>query len=69
MASFVAKGPRADGHEVVVAEDGGPGLFLAFSAEVDLVVPDLGRPWLAARDVLGVVLTGEDLRHHAGLPG
>jgi len=71
IASLVAKGLRADGHEVVVAEDGQLGLFLAEADAVDLVVLDLGLPGLpggAVLQALGqrrdappvVVLTGDD---------
>ena len=78
IASFVVKGLRADGHDVMVAEDGGLGLFPAVSDEVDLVVLDLGLPGLPGGIVLGwlaeqrpglpvVVLTGyDDPQHRAG---
>jgi DNA-binding response OmpR family regulator len=71
IASLVAKGLRADGHDVVVAEDGQLGLFLADADDVDLVVLDLGLPGLPGGAVLNalgrrrgalpvVVLTGRD---------
>jgi DNA-binding response OmpR family regulator len=41
LAQVVASGLRRDGHEVVVAEDGDVGLFLAETEAFDLFVLDL----------------------------
>ena len=49
IAGFLAKALTADGHEVVVAEDGEVGLFLGLTEPFDAVVLDLtlpGRPGL-----------------------
>ena len=49
IAGFLAKALTADGHEVVIAEDGEVGLFLGLTEPFDAVVLDLtlpGRPGL-----------------------
>ncbi|MGH3862618.1 response regulator transcription factor [Actinokineospora sp.] len=52
IAALIAKALRLDGHEVVVAEDGDLGLFLAMADRVDAVVLDLGLPGMSGREVL-----------------
>lgn len=44
IASFVAKGLRADGHLTTVVGDGRDGLCHALSGDYDLVVLDIGLP-------------------------
>lgn len=46
IASFVAKGLRAEGHQTTVAGDGATGLDHALSGEFDLLVLDIGLPVL-----------------------
>ena len=71
IAEFVAQALRRDGHDVVVAEDGEVGLFLASIEPFDAVVLDLALPGTSGLDVLKeiraeyadlpvVVLTGHD---------
>lgn len=71
IAAFVAKGLGKAGWDVVVAEDGAVGLFLATTERFDAVVLDLGLPDTDGLDVLRqiragggalpvVVLTGQD---------
>ena len=71
IAAFLAKALRLDGHEVVVAEDGEVGLFLALSEPFDAVVLDLTLPGRSGLQVLEevhrsraalpvVMLTGRD---------
>jgi len=52
IASFVAKGLRADGHTTAVATDGHVGLDRALSGDFDLVVLDIGLPGLDGFSVL-----------------
>ena len=52
IASFVAKGLRAEGHQATVASDGPSGLDHAMSGEFDLVVLDIGLPGLDGYAVL-----------------
>jgi DNA-binding response OmpR family regulator len=52
IASFVAKGLRADGHVATVAGDGVIGLDHALSGEHDLMILDIGLPRLDGFDVL-----------------
>ena len=52
IASFVAKGLRADGHLTTVVADGREGLDHAMSGEFDLMVLDIGLPSLDGFDVL-----------------
>lgn len=44
IASFVAKGVRAEGHQATIAATGGEGLDEALSGNHDLVVLDIGLP-------------------------
>lgn len=71
IASFVSRGLAKAGWDVVVAEDGAVGLFLATTEGFDAVVLDLGLPDADGLDVLAdirladpglpvVVLTGHD---------
>jgi len=71
IASFLAKGLTKIGWDVVVAEDGAVGLFLATTDSFDAVVLDLGLPDTDGISVLTairaeeretpvVVLTGQD---------
>jgi DNA-binding response OmpR family regulator len=52
IASFVAKGLRADGHLTTVVADGHEGLDRALSGDFDLVVLDIGLPGLDGFEVL-----------------
>lgn len=52
IASFVAKGLRAEGHLATVAGDGPGGLDLALSGDFDLMVLDIGLPGLDGFEVL-----------------
>jgi DNA-binding response OmpR family regulator len=52
IASFVAKGLRAEGHAPTVATDGPGGLDEAMSGRFDLVVLDIGLPGLDGFEVL-----------------
>ncbi len=52
IASFVAKGLRAEGHRTTVAGDGQEGLDLALAGDVDLLVLDIGLPTLDGFGVL-----------------
>ena len=52
IASFVAKGLRAEGHVVTVVGDGVTGLDHALSGEHDLMVLDIGLPRLDGFKVL-----------------
>nr|WP_227464579.1 response regulator transcription factor [Nocardioides lijunqiniae] len=52
IASFVAKGLRADGHVATVVSDGVLGLDHALSGEHDLMILDIGLPRLDGFDVL-----------------
>ncbi|WP_193613114.1 winged helix-turn-helix domain-containing protein [Nocardioides lijunqiniae] len=52
IASFVAKGLRADGHVATVVGDGVLGLDHALSGEHDLMILDIGLPRLDGFDVL-----------------
>ncbi len=52
IASFVAKGLRAEGHRTTIAADGQEGLDLALAGDVDLVVLDIGLPTLDGFGVL-----------------
>jgi two-component system, OmpR family, copper resistance phosphate regulon response regulator CusR len=71
IAEFLERGLSDDGYEVVVAQDGEVGLFLATTDDVDFVVLDLGLPDASGLDVLEqlrtnrpnlpvIVLTGHD---------
>ena len=52
IASFVAKGLRAEGHRATVATDGVSGLDEALSGDHDLVVLDIGLPGMDGFEVL-----------------
>jgi DNA-binding response OmpR family regulator len=52
IASFVAKGLRADGHLATTVGDGRAGLDHALSGDFDLVVLDIGLPGLDGFEVL-----------------
>jgi DNA-binding response OmpR family regulator len=52
IAEFLLKGLAQDGYEVIVAEDGEIGLFLALSERFDAVVLDIGLPGRSGLDVL-----------------
>lgn len=52
IASFVAKGLRAEGHTAVVAADGPTGLDHALGGDIDLIVLDIGLPGLDGFEVL-----------------
>lgn len=52
IASFVAKGLRAEGHLATVAGDGPTGLDHALSGDFDLMVLDIGLPRMNGFEVL-----------------
>lgn len=52
-AEFVSMGLQLDGHEVVVAEDGDVGVFLAATEPFDLFVLDLALPGASGLEILG----------------
>jgi len=52
IASFVAKGLRADGHVATIAVDGPTGLDEALSGSHDLVVLDIGLPVMDGFELL-----------------
>jgi DNA-binding response OmpR family regulator len=52
IASFVAKGLRAEGHTATVVGDGREGLDHALSGDFDLMVLDIGLPGLNGFEVL-----------------
>jgi DNA-binding response OmpR family regulator len=52
IASFVAKGLRAEGHQPTVVGDGPAGLDEALSGRFDLMVLDIGLPGLDGFEVL-----------------
>ncbi|MCR1783370.1 response regulator transcription factor [Nocardioides carbamazepini] len=52
IASFVAKGLRAEGHRTTVAADGPAGLDHALAGDVDLVVLDIGLPGMDGFELL-----------------
>ena len=52
IASFVAKGLRAEGHQPTVADDGPSGLDEALSGRFDLMVLDIGLPGMDGFEVL-----------------
>ncbi|NYG60737.1 DNA-binding response OmpR family regulator [Nocardioides daedukensis] len=52
IASFVAKGLRAEGHQSVIADDGPAGLDLVLTDDFDLVVLDIGLPGMDGFEVL-----------------
>jgi len=52
IASFIAKGLKAEGHVTVEVGDGQSGLDHALSGEFDLMVLDIGLPRVSGFDVL-----------------
>jgi DNA-binding response OmpR family regulator len=62
IASFVARGLTAQGHQVMTAANGLDGIALATEPEVDLVILDLSLPDIDGTDVLA------RLRGPRGLP-
>ena len=52
IASFVAKGLRAEGHVATISPDGESGLDEALSGEFDLMVLDIGLPGMDGFEVL-----------------
>jgi DNA-binding response OmpR family regulator len=52
IASFIAKGLKAEGHATTEVADGQTGLDHALSGEFDLMVLDIGLPRLSGFDVL-----------------
>jgi DNA-binding response OmpR family regulator len=52
IASFLAKGLGAEGHQTTIAADGNLGLELALSRSFDLVILDIGLPGLDGFQVL-----------------
>ncbi len=52
IASFIAKGLRADGHQATVVGDGPGGLDHALSGEHDLMILDIGLPGMDGFEVL-----------------
>ena len=52
IASFVAKGLKAEGHRTTIASDGAEGLDQALSGAFDLVVLDIGLPKLGGFELL-----------------
>lgn len=62
IASFVARGLTAQGHQVVAAANGRDGIEVASEPDVDLVILDLGLPDLDGTEVLS------RLRRSSGSP-
>ncbi len=52
IINFVRRGLESAGHQVLVANDGIDGLAMALSADVELVVLDLGLPGIPGEEVL-----------------
>ncbi|HVL98677.1 MAG TPA: response regulator [Egibacteraceae bacterium] len=52
IAAFLVKGLQGDGCDVVVAEDGEVGLYLATAESFDAVILDIGLPGLHGVEVL-----------------
>lgn len=52
IASFIAKGLRAEGHTPTVASDGPTGLDEGLSGQADLIVLDIGLPGMDGFEVL-----------------
>jgi DNA-binding response OmpR family regulator len=52
IASFVAKGLKAEGHRTTIATDGAEGLDHAMSGAFDLVILDIGLPKLDGFELL-----------------
>ena len=62
IASFVARGLTAQGHQVMTAANGLDGIEVASEPDVDLVILDLGLPDIEGTDVLS------HLRRAGGTP-
>jgi DNA-binding response OmpR family regulator len=62
IASFVARGLAAQGHQVMTASNGLDGIEIASEPDVDLVILDLGLPDIDGTDVLS------HLRRSGGTP-
>ena len=62
IASFVARGLTAQGHQVMIASNGLDGIEVASEPDVDLVILDLGLPDIEGTDVLS------HLRRTGGTP-
>jgi DNA-binding response OmpR family regulator len=62
IASFVARGLAAQGHQVMTAASGLDGIEVASEPDVDLVILDLGLPDIDGTDVLS------HLRRSGGFP-
>ena len=52
IASFLAKGLTAEGHQTTIAEDGALALHLAVTGSFDLVILDIGLPTMDGFEVL-----------------
>jgi DNA-binding response OmpR family regulator len=60
IAQFVSSGLGRDGYEVVVAEDGDVGVFLATTEPFDLVVLDVAEPSAPWLEILGRIRSAGD---------
>jgi DNA-binding response OmpR family regulator len=60
VADFVANGLGRDGHEVVVAEDGEVGVFLASTEPFDVFVLDLALQDASGLEILGRIQSAID---------
>lgn len=52
IASFLAKGLTAEGHQTTIADDGALALHLSLSGSFDLVILDIGLPTMDGFEVL-----------------
>jgi len=59
IAGFISRGFEVAGMEVVVAEDGEVGAFMAVNEPFDAVVLDLSLPGLSGMEVLQLVRTSK----------
>lgn len=63
IAQFLVKGLTREGYDIVVAEDGDVGLFLAATERFDAVILDMGLPGIPGIEVL------EQIHHrHPSVP-
>jgi DNA-binding response OmpR family regulator len=60
IAQFVSGGLGTDGYEVVVAEDGDVGVFLATTEPFDLVVLDVAEPSAPWLEILGRIRSARE---------